>query len=36
MGGLVGELSGHRILLDCAYLHYLTGVEALTGFIPIH
>jgi hypothetical protein len=54
MGGLVGELSGHGILLDCAYLsfvtfttlgygeivaqgylRYLTGVEALTGFILI-
>jgi len=53
-GGLVGELSGHGILLDCAYLsfvtfttlgygeivaqgylRYLTGVEALTGFILI-
>ena len=54
MGGLVGDLSGHGILLDCAYLsfvtfttlgygeivaqghlRYLTGVEALTGFILI-
>ena len=54
MGGLVGNLSGHGILLDCAYLsfvtfttlgygeivaqgylRYLTGVEALTGFILI-
>lgn len=54
MGGLVGNLSGHNILLDCAYLsfvtfttlgygeivaqgylRYLTGVEALTGFILI-
>jgi hypothetical protein len=54
MGGLVGNLSGHSILLDCAYLsfvtfttlgygeivaqgylRYLTGVEALTGFILI-
>ena len=54
MGGLVGNISGHGILLDCAYLsfvtfttlgygeivaqgylRYLTGVEALTGFILI-
>ena len=54
MGGLVGNLSGHGTLLDCAYLsfvtfttlgygeivaqgylRYLTGVEALTGFILI-
>ena len=54
MGSLVGNLSGHGILLDCAYLsfvtfttlgygeivaqgylRYLTGVEALTGFILI-
>ncbi len=54
MGGLVGNLSGHGILMDCAYLsfvtfttlgygeivaqghlRYLTGVEALTGFILI-
>lgn len=54
MGGLVGNLSGHGLLLDCAYLsfvtfttlgygeivaqgylRYLTGVEALTGFILI-
>lgn len=54
MGGLVGSISGHGILLDCAYLsfvtfttlgygeivaqgylRYLTGVEALTGFILI-
>lgn len=54
MGGLVGNLSGHGVLLDCAYLsfvtfttlgygeivaqgylRYLTGVEALTGFILI-
>jgi len=54
MGGLVGDISGHGILLDCAYLsfvtfttlgygeivaqgylRYLTGVEALTGFILI-
>ncbi|MBU3575030.1 ion channel [Polynucleobacter sp. UK-Mo-2m-Kol15] len=54
MGGLVGNISGHGFLLDCAYLsfvtfttlgygeivaqgylRYLTGVEALTGFILI-
>lgn len=54
MGGLVGNISGHGVLLDCAYLsfvtfttlgygeivaqgylRYLTGVEALTGFILI-
>lgn len=54
MGGLVGNLSGHGMLMDCAYLsfvtfttlgygeivaqgylRYLTGVEALTGFILI-
>ena len=54
MGGLVGNLSGHGILMDSAYLsfvtfttlgygeivaqgylRYLTGVEALTGFILI-
>jgi hypothetical protein len=54
MGNLVGKISGDGILLDCAYLsfvtfttlgygeivaqgylRYLTGVEALTGFILI-
>jgi hypothetical protein len=54
MGNLMGELSGHGLILDCAYLsfvtfttlgygeivaqgylRYLTGVEALTGFILI-
>jgi hypothetical protein len=54
MGGLVGNLSADGILLDCAYLsfvtfttlgygeivaqgylRYLTGVEALTGFMLI-
>jgi len=54
MGSLIGNLSGHGVLLDCAYLsfvtfttlgygeivaqgylRYLTGVEALTGFILI-
>jgi hypothetical protein len=54
MGGLVGNVSGHGTLLDCAYLsfvtfttlgygeivaqgylRYLTGVEALAGFILI-
>jgi hypothetical protein len=54
MGSLVGNISGDGILLDCAYLsfvtfttlgygeivaqgylRYLTGIEALTGFILI-